>query len=85
MIRRRIFDAGFHYSPELTSLEDWAFYRRLARAGHFGLVIPERLIRYRVRADSMQAEFAQPRRLRLEGEIAALLREQEMEWTAGSP
>ena len=84
MIRRRIFDAGFRYSEELTSFEDWHFYRELRDAGHFGAVIPERLIRYRVRADSMQAEIAQPRRARLEGEIEALIRENEVRWTSSS-
>jgi glycosyltransferase involved in cell wall biosynthesis len=84
VIRRRIFDAGFRYSEELTSFEDWALYRELRGAGHFGMVIPERLIRYRVRADSMQAQIAQPRRHRLEGEIEALMREREMRWTSSA-
>jgi hypothetical protein len=84
VIRRRIFDAGFRYSEELTSFEDWALYRELRAAGHFGAVIPERLIRYRVRSDSMQAEFAQPRRERLEGEIEALIRENAVRWTSSS-
>jgi glycogen synthase len=84
VIRRRIFDAGFRYSEELTSFEDWALYRQLRDAGHFGMVIPERLIRYRVRPDSMQAEFAQPKRERLEGEIEALIRENEVRWTSSS-
>ena len=81
LIRRRIFDAGFRYSEELTSFEDWALYRQLSEAEHYGVVIPERLIRYRVRPDSMQAEFAQPRRARLEGEIEALIRENRVRWT----
>jgi glycosyltransferase involved in cell wall biosynthesis len=84
LIRRRIFDAGFRYSEELTSFEDWALYRQLRGAGHFGVVIPERLVRYRVRADSMQAQFAQPNRPRLEGEIEALIRENEVRWTSSS-
>lgn len=84
VIRRRIFDAGFRYSEELTSFEDWALYRELRGAGHFGVVIPERLIRYRVHADSMQAQIAQPRRDRLEGEIEALMREREMRWTSSA-
>ncbi len=84
VIRRRVFDAGFLYSEELTSFEDWALYRQLRDAGHFGAVIPERLIRYRVRPDSMQAEFANPRRERLEGEIEALIRENEVRWTSSS-
>ncbi len=84
VIRRRIFDAGFRYSEELTSFEDWALYRELRGAGHFGTVIPERLLRYRVRADSMQAQIAQPKRARLEGEIEALIRENEVRWTSSS-
>ena len=82
VIRRRIFDGGFRYSEELTSYEDWHFYRELARAGHYGVVIPERLIRYRVRPDSMQAEIAQPYRRRLQGEIEALIQQHAIRWTA---
>ncbi len=84
LIRRAIFDSGFRYSEELTSFEDWHFYRELRRAGHLGTVIPERLIQYRVRPDSMQAEIAQPRRVRLEGEIKALLRENEVQWRSSN-
>jgi GT2 family glycosyltransferase len=84
VIRRRIFDAGLQYSEELTSFEDWHFYRELQRAGQFGVVIPERLLRYRVRADSMQAEIARPRRERLEREIEARIRENGMQWTSSS-
>jgi len=84
LIRRRIFDTGFRYSEELTSFEDWHLYRELAGAGHLGVVIPERLLRYRVRADSMQAQIAQPRRPRLEAEIEALMRENAVRWTSSS-
>lgn len=84
VLRRRIFDAGFRYSEELTSFEDWHLYRELQRAGHFGLVIPERMIRYRVREDSLQAQFAQPKRARLLGEIDARMRENEVRWTSSS-
>jgi glycosyltransferase involved in cell wall biosynthesis len=84
VIRRRLFDLGFRYSEELTSFEDWHFYRELAQAGHLGVVIPERLLRYRVRADSLQARFALPRRERLEGEIEALIRENAVRWTSSS-
>jgi glycogen(starch) synthase len=82
--RRRLFDAGFWYSEELSSYEDWAFYRRLGEAGHYGAVIPERLLRYRVRQDSMQAEVAQPNRRRLEGEINAHIQENAIRWTSSS-
>ncbi|HEV3056101.1 MAG TPA: glycosyltransferase, partial [Solirubrobacteraceae bacterium] len=84
VLRRRLFDAGFRYSEELASFEDWHLYRELQRVGHFGAVIPERLLRYRIRADSMQAEIAQPRRARLVGEIEALIRENATRWTSSS-
>ncbi|MGI8904031.1 MAG: glycosyltransferase [Solirubrobacteraceae bacterium] len=84
VLRRRIFDAGFRYSEELTSFEDWHLYRELQRAGQFGAVIPERLLRYRLREDSLQAQFAQPKRARLRGEIDALMRENEVQWTSSS-
>jgi glycosyltransferase involved in cell wall biosynthesis len=84
VIRRRVFDAGFRYSEELTSYEDWHLYRELQRAGLGGAVIPERLIRYRVRAESMQARIAVPNRPRLVGEIEARLRENEVRWTSSN-
>jgi hypothetical protein len=84
VMRRRLFDAGFRYSEELTSYEDWHFYRELACAGHFGVVIPERLFRYRVRADSMQAQIAQPNRERLVGEIEARIRENAVRWMSSN-
>jgi glycosyltransferase involved in cell wall biosynthesis len=81
VIPRRLFDLGFRYSEELTACEDWHFYRELGRAGHFGAVIPERLLYYRVRADSMQAEIGMPRRERILGEIEGLMAESAMQWT----
>ncbi|MFZ0384588.1 MAG: glycosyltransferase [Solirubrobacteraceae bacterium] len=84
VLRRRVFDAGFRYDEELTSFEDWHLYRELQRAGMFGVVIPQRLLRYRVRADSLQARFAVPRRARLMAEIEARMRESEVRWTSSS-
>ncbi len=84
VLRRRIFSAGFWYSEELTAYEDWHLYRRLARAGHEGVVIPERLLRYRVRSDSMQAQLAVPHHERLRAEIESLIDEKEMQWTSSS-
>jgi glycosyltransferase involved in cell wall biosynthesis len=84
VIRRRIFDLGFRYSDELTACEDWHFYRELGDGGHLGAVIPERLLYYRVRVDSMQAEVGEPKRERILGEIEALLRENAMQWTPPS-
>lgn len=81
LIRRHLFDAGFEYSIDLTSYEDWLFYRRLRRAGHFGQIIPEALLRYRIRRQSMLRSEGTEHRLRLAGEMAAHLEEGAMEWT----
>lgn len=84
VLRRRLFDTGFRYSDELTSYEDWHLYRELQNAGHFGCIIPERLLHYRVHAASMQARIAVPRQVRLRAEIEALIRENELRWTSSS-
>jgi hypothetical protein len=81
LIRRWVFDAGFSYSEELTSFEDWQLYQQLHLAGHFGLVIPERLVRYRVRTDSMIRQIGFPQTSRLAGELVAHRRERELQWT----
>jgi glycogen(starch) synthase len=80
LIRRWLFDAGFEYSQALASYEDWDLYRRLSRAGHFGLVIPERLFRYRVRENSMIRRLGFPNTGRLRDEMAAGMREREVRW-----
>jgi glycosyltransferase involved in cell wall biosynthesis len=84
VLRRRLFDLGFRYSQDLTSFEDWFLYRRLAAAGHYGHAIPERLLRYRVRRESMLREVGMPRVARLEGEMRAHEREEEVAWTSKS-
>lgn len=72
VFRRSVFrDHGLRYSPELASYEDWALYRRMARAGLFGAVIPEPLFRYRVREQSMTRQDAQPHVARLLSELRA--------------
>ncbi len=80
LMRRSLFDQGFDYSQDLTSYEDWDLYRRLARAGHFGIVIPERLFRYRVRETSMIRQLGFPHTARLREEMAAGMREREVRW-----
>lgn len=82
VIRRRIFDLGLRYSEELASYEDWHFYRALRRAGHIGAVIPERLIRHRVRPNSMMREVGLNNLPRLEHEIAATLKGDSVRWTS---
>ena len=84
LLRRRIFDLGFAYSEELTSYEDWHFYRELELAGQRGAVIPERLIRYRIHPGQMTRQVALEHRLRIEAEIEAHIRENAVRWTSSS-
>jgi glycogen synthase len=78
---RWVFAQGFSYSPDLTSYEDWLLYMDLHVAGLYGHVIPECLIGYRVREESMAREFGDPYLARLYGEIVAHNREQSIQWT----
>jgi glycosyltransferase involved in cell wall biosynthesis len=82
VFRREVFDAGFAYSNELTSYEDWFLYREMHHAGRLGAVIPERLFNYRIRSDSMMREIGQPLLERLVGEMRAMMLERGMTWTA---
>jgi glycogen synthase len=84
LIRRSLFESGFAYSTDLTSYEDWLLYLELHHAGHYGAVIPERLIQYRVRGESMMRTFGTPRLARLYEELRAHQRELEISWTAAS-
>jgi glycogen(starch) synthase len=83
VFRRSLFDAGFRYSEELTSYEDWLHYLDLHRAGHHGGVIPERLFRYRVREDSMMREVGAPSLQRIAAEVRAHSRIRDVQWVAG--
>ena len=80
VIRRRVFELGYWYSTDLTSYEDWQLYRELHAAGMYGRVIPEALLLYRVRRDSMLREVGVPRRDWLLGEMNAHLIERQVEW-----
>jgi glycogen synthase len=82
LIRRSLFEQGFAYSTDLTSYEDWLLYLELHHAGHHGGVIPERLIRYRVRDESMMRTVGAPRLARLFEELSAHRRELQISWTA---
>lgn len=84
LIRREVFERGHRYSPDLASYEDWQLYRELHRAGLFGVVIPERLLIYRVRDNSMVREVGLRNHGRLYGEMQAHLREGEVEWLCAS-
>jgi glycogen synthase len=82
VIRRSLFESGFAYSNDLTSYEDWLLYLELHRAGRHGAVLPERMIRYRVRDTSMMRTVGAPRLARLYDELRAHQRELEISWTA---
>ncbi|HMJ95548.1 MAG TPA: hypothetical protein VK486_06830, partial [Thermoleophilaceae bacterium] len=84
LIRRSLFERGYAYSTDLTSYEDWLLYLELHHAGHHGGVIPERLIRYRVREESMMRTVGAPRLARLYEELSAHRRELQISWTAPS-
>jgi hypothetical protein len=81
LFRRGLFDRGLRFHRELTSFEDWAFYRRLRRVGALGHVIPEVLLEYRIRDDSMMRRIGAPNEERIEGEVRAHLVEEAIEWT----
>ena len=61
-------------------IEDWTLYRRLWRAGLHGQVIPERLIRYRVRPGSMLRDDALGVDA-LRAQATAELELEDMAWT----
>jgi glycosyltransferase involved in cell wall biosynthesis len=79
VFRRAVLDR-FPFSRDLTSFEDWALYRALRRAGLFGQVIPEILLDYRIREDSMMRQIGDPNAARIAGEIRARLAEASVEW-----
>lgn len=79
--RRSVFDR-VRYSADVAGFEDWALYREMRRVGLIGHVIPEPLINYRVRGDSMMRSLSAPRERWLEQAVDAHLRESEVRWTA---
>ena len=82
LMSSELFDRGLAYSEELTSYEDWQLYQRLHDIGRYGLVIPERLLRYRVRPESMSRAIGLPLVGRLAGELQARRREASIRWTS---
>jgi glycosyltransferase involved in cell wall biosynthesis len=84
VIRRRVFERGFWYSQDLASFEDWQFYRELRSAGLYGHVIPERLLRYRIREGSMLREIGLPMVSHLKAEMNAHLAERGIEWESSN-
>ena len=81
LFRRELFDS-FSWSSDMLAVEDWLLYRELAAAGIHGHVIPERLFRYRKRADSISFRIGNPNQWRLMEEMDALVAEAAIRWTA---
>ena len=84
VLPRRLFQLGYRYSPDLPTNEDWALYRQFAEDGRFGRVIPERLMRYRIRPESMTREVSWPHLSRVMEEIDAHTSERREKWTLSS-
>jgi glycosyltransferase involved in cell wall biosynthesis len=80
VFRKRVFDLGYWYDTDLTSYEDWMHFRELDRAGFHGHVIPEVLLWYRVRRESMLRSVAHRAHDRIVGEMEAHLRAREVAW-----
>lgn len=80
LIRRRAFDDGLLYDPELTSFEDWFLYLQMRDRSRYGVAIPERLFDYRVRSTSMLQQVDEAAHRRLAAEMQARRREKEVEW-----
>lgn len=60
LIDKDALDAVGGYDTWLTSYEDWDFYCALASRGYRCEMVPERLIYYRQREDSMRHEIGEP-------------------------
>jgi glycogen(starch) synthase len=81
VFRRRLFERGLRYSPDMTSYEDWLLFRELQAQGQYGHVIPQDLLLYRIRGSSMLRGLSEERKRRLAGEIDAHAKEAEVQWT----
>jgi glycogen(starch) synthase len=85
VMRRSLFEDGLAYSTDLTSYEDWLLFLGMHELGHYGGIVPERLIRYRVRDESMMRTVGKPKVERLYAEIAAHSRERSIVWSPSDP
>jgi glycosyltransferase involved in cell wall biosynthesis len=82
VFRGSVFRSGLAYSTDVAGFEDWALYREMRRRGMIGHVIPERLVRYRMRPESMMRSLSAPREQWIRQAIEAHLAERSVEWTA---
>jgi glycogen synthase len=79
--RDALIDRGRIYEPEGGSHGDWEFYLQLREEGRFGMVIPEKLARYRVRADSLMRVFGGEIRVRTMAEMRDRRIRHRFRWT----
>ena len=79
VLRRSLFDLGFRYPRHLPAMGELLLYRRLAEAGRFGAVIPERLVLRRRRSRPVE----QPGE-RLLGRLNAVAAREGMQWESSS-
>jgi glycogen synthase len=83
VLPRRLFSRlGYRYEEMAGLLSDWELYRRLREDGRLGAVIPEPLVRYRIRGDSLSNWFAGDAHARAWGEAQSRRRARAIEWTA---
>lgn len=83
LLPRRLFtELGFTYGPEGAMHGDWELYRWLRQEGRFGAVVPERLARYRVRADSLLREHSKELQQLGWNEARTRNRRRRMRWIA---
>lgn len=60
------------YSRELTSYEDWDVYCSLAERGLHGAIIPDFMLHYRIRSDSLLRTEVETRRQHLHARVLAM-------------
>lgn len=83
MLPRSVFtELGFEFHPEGSMHSDWQLYRWLREEGHYGAVIPERLVRYRVVETSLLRSYGQGLQDRSWSESRERIRLSETRWTA---
>jgi glycogen synthase len=85
VVRREVFDQGLAYSTDVAGFEDWTLYREMRRSGLIGHVIPEPLIGYRLRDDSMMRALTSSREGWARRASDAHIAEQAVQWTAPTP
>jgi glycosyltransferase involved in cell wall biosynthesis len=81
--RDLLLERGGVHEPEGGSHADWELYRQLHDEGRFGMVIPEKLARYRVRPDSLMRVYAGEIRERTMAEMRDRRIRNRVRWTVG--